>query len=66
MEAPIVESPCIKVCQIDRPTGLCTGCLRTLEEIATWSSMSDADKRLTNSRVAQRRSAAGQKLEPNL
>jgi monothiol glutaredoxin len=38
MERP--QSPCIKVCVLDAAAGRCTGCLRTLNEIAGWSSMS--------------------------
>jgi monothiol glutaredoxin len=37
MERP--QSPCIKVCVLDT-AGRCTGCLRTLQEIAAWTSMS--------------------------
>ena len=37
MERP--PSPCIKVCVLD-PGNRCTGCLRTIDEIAGWSSMS--------------------------
>ena len=37
MERP--QSPCIKVCVLDS-AGRCTGCLRTLDEIAGWASMS--------------------------
>ncbi len=36
-DAPDVASPCISVCEMDKESGLCTGCYRTLEEIATWS-----------------------------
>jgi len=32
-----MATPCIDVC-IMGPNGLCRGCLRTLEEIANWSS----------------------------
>ncbi len=39
-----IESPCTNVCQIDRKTGLCLGCGRTLDEIATWATLS-ADER---------------------
>lgn len=39
-----VPSPCISVCTIDQVTGLCAGCLRTLDEIATWSILDDAQK----------------------
>jgi len=29
-------SPCMGVCRIDEASGLCTGCARTVEEIAAW------------------------------
>jgi uncharacterized protein len=32
-------SPCISVCALDAQ-GYCTGCLRTIDEIAGWTSMS--------------------------
>lgn len=38
-----VPSPCINICRGER--GLCTGCGRTLDEIAQWSVMDDAQKR---------------------
>ena len=34
-----IESPCVKVCVIHPETKLCTGCLRTLDEIGAWSRM---------------------------
>jgi predicted Fe-S protein YdhL (DUF1289 family) len=40
-----VPSPCINVCRMNPATGLCDGCLRTIDEIANWSSFSDAAKR---------------------
>jgi len=39
-----VKSPCIKVCQMDPQRGLCLGCARTLDEIARWGSMTDAER----------------------
>ena len=36
-----VLTPCIGVCTMNA-RGLCDGCFRTLEEIATWSQMDDA------------------------
>ncbi|MBI1395393.1 MAG: DUF1289 domain-containing protein [Betaproteobacteria bacterium] len=51
-----VESPCIKVCVMDEVTGLCRGCLRTLDEIAWWSGMSDHEKRDVLARLEARRS----------
>jgi len=38
----LIQTPCIKVCVME--AGLCTGCGRTLDEIARWGSMSDAER----------------------
>ena len=38
----MIQTPCIKVCVMEG--GLCTGCGRTLNEIARWGSMSDAER----------------------
>jgi len=40
-----VPSPCINVCRMEAASGLCEGCLRTIDEIVAWSQMSGADKR---------------------
>lgn len=40
-----VPSPCLSVCQMDADSGLCQGCLRTLEEVARWGSSDDTYKR---------------------
>ncbi len=40
-----VDSPCIKICVIQPETRLCTGCLRTIDEIAAWSRMSGQARR---------------------
>lgn len=40
-----VPSPCINVCRMDDATGWCDGCLRTIDEIAGWSSFDDDTKR---------------------
>lgn len=34
-----VESPCIKICVIHPEARLCTGCLRSIDEITAWSKM---------------------------
>ena len=39
-----VPSPCISVCRTDPDSGCCVGCHRTLDEIARWSAMSDAQR----------------------
>ncbi|WP_439155625.1 DUF1289 domain-containing protein [Yoonia sp.] len=35
-----IESPCIKICVIEPKSRLCTGCLRSIDEIGAWSRMS--------------------------
>ena len=40
-----VPSPCINVCRMNPATGWCDGCLRTIDEIAGWSSLDDDAKR---------------------
>lgn len=52
-----VPSPCINVCRMDAKSGLCEGCARTLEEIAAWSAMDDADKQAVWDQLPQRRDA---------
>jgi hypothetical protein len=39
-----IASPCINVCAIDAATGLCSGCRRTLDEIARWASLGDGER----------------------
>lgn len=39
-----IASPCVKICQIHPGARLCVGCGRTLDEIAGWSAMTDADR----------------------
>jgi predicted Fe-S protein YdhL (DUF1289 family) len=41
---PPIKTPCVKVCVVDGPTGLCLGCARTLPEIARWGRLSDAER----------------------
>lgn len=43
-DAPEVVSPCISICQMDQATGVCTGCYRTLEEIATWGRLDNQQR----------------------
>ncbi len=39
-----IESPCVKICVIHTETRLCTGCLRSIDEIGAWSRMSAEDR----------------------
>lgn len=38
-------SPCISLCKMDQDSGLCQGCLRTIDEIIQWSTADDDFKR---------------------
>ncbi|SEI52970.1 DUF1289 domain-containing protein [Paraburkholderia diazotrophica] len=49
-----VPSPCINVCRMDPTNGLCEGCLRTIDEIANWSSFDDAAKRAVWDEIERR------------
>jgi hypothetical protein len=40
----MISSPCTKVCTIDAASRLCMGCGRSLEEIARWGGMSEAER----------------------
>ena len=40
-----VASPCTSVCRMDESSGLCAGCARTLDEIASWSVLDDDARR---------------------
>ncbi|SPJ22476.1 DUF1289 domain-containing protein [Palleronia abyssalis] len=42
--APPIETPCINVCVIHPAARLCTGCLRTMDEITSWRKMTPAER----------------------
>ena len=42
---PEVDSPCIKICVIHPEERLCVGCYRTISEIATWSRLTQPERR---------------------
>ena len=50
----LVASPCVSVCTMDRTSGLCIGCLRTIQEIGAWRTMTMAEKRATVAACAER------------
>ena len=53
LQAP-VPSPCINLCQMDPATGLCKGCLRTIDEIVAWGTASDDAKRAVWAEIRRR------------
>ena len=52
---PAPASPGIGICLIDPATRRCRGCLRYIDEIATWYGASTAEKRTILARLAERR-----------
>lgn len=38
------QSPCINICVIHPTAKICTGCLRTMDEIAGWSAMNPTER----------------------
>ena len=55
-----VPSPCIGVCFIDQPSGLCRGCYRTLEEISAWLEMTPEQKLDTLQKLPARQAQYGE------
>lgn len=49
-------SPCVSVCCMSPASGLCTGCLRTIEEIAAWSALTPQARHGVWQAIAERAS----------
>ncbi len=52
---PTDESPCNGVCEIDGRTGLCSGCLRSLEEIIRWPGMTAEERKAVMAELGGRK-----------
>jgi hypothetical protein len=50
-----MKTPCVKVCEMDAQRGVCLGCCRTLDEIARWGAMSDAERERVLATLPERR-----------
>ena len=55
--AATVTSPCIGVCRMDAASGLCEGCLRTIDEIMVWGTQDAASRRAVMRLLPARRQA---------
>jgi predicted Fe-S protein YdhL (DUF1289 family) len=44
MPAPVLSTPCVKLCVIDPISTLCIGCGRTVDEIASWTALNEAER----------------------
>lgn len=56
---PNISSPCVRICMIDRKSGLCSGCGRTVKEIGAWASMNEDQRRAVMAELPARREKAG-------
>ena len=50
-----IESPCVKICVVHPESRLCTGCLRTIDEIGAWSKMSPEERRDVMAELPERK-----------
>lgn len=48
-------SPCVKLCKIDKDSGYCKGCFRTLEEISGWISYNYQEKMIVYKKIKERK-----------
>ncbi|MEY3725253.1 MAG: hypothetical protein RLZZ365_1188 [Pseudomonadota bacterium] len=39
-----IGSPCVSWCEMNPKSNYCFGCFRSIEEIASWSNLSEAEK----------------------
>ena len=39
-----LPSPCISICKLNKSTGFCDGCFRTINEISQWTSMTEMER----------------------
>ncbi|MBM2576466.1 DUF1289 domain-containing protein [Jannaschia sp. Os4] len=52
-----IDSPCIRVCVVHPASRLCTGCLRTMDEIAAWTRMTPDARRAVMAQLPGRGAA---------
>lgn len=53
---PII-SPCVQLCVMDRRSGYCRGCARTLDEIIQWVEFSEEERKQIMQQLESRKKA---------
>jgi uncharacterized protein len=48
------SSPCVKICIMDGPSGLCEGCGRSLAEIGQWGRMTETERQAIMEKLPER------------
>lgn len=64
MTVETIASPCVKTCAVDGASGLCIGCLRTLNEIASWSTLTAEARARIMPELPNRRSNLREQIRP--
>lgn len=54
-----MESPCVNICKLDKADRICTGCGRTVQEIARWRDMSKTERHAIMERLNHSPPAGG-------
>ncbi|SFA69921.1 hypothetical protein SAMN05421688_0172 [Poseidonocella pacifica] len=49
-----IESPCVKLCVVHPEARICTGCMRSIEEITRWSKMTPEERRTVMAELPDR------------
>ena len=49
-----LPSPCISICKLNKSTGFCDGCFRTINEISQWPLMTDVERKSLLETLIQR------------
>jgi predicted Fe-S protein YdhL (DUF1289 family) len=57
--ATAIESPCTKVCVVHPAHAICIGCGRSLEEIARWIELTEAERTAIMAQLPARLAAIG-------
>ncbi|MGY6704551.1 DUF1289 domain-containing protein [Roseinatronobacter sp.] len=56
-----IESPCVNVCVIHPESRLCTGCLRSIDEISGWSRMTPQARQSVMAELPTRQALIGKR-----
>ncbi|WP_018632381.1 DUF1289 domain-containing protein [Neomegalonema perideroedes] len=53
------ESPCVNICVMDADSGLCVGCLRSIDEIVAWGGLASEARRALMKALPERKARLG-------
>ncbi|MFC0199505.1 DUF1289 domain-containing protein [Paracoccus rhizosphaerae] len=54
-----IDSPCVGICTLDADRQICTGCLRSIDEITSWGRLTpEARQRVIRDLPARRRATS--------